>query len=106
MPVSAALEDEGYLVTQASDGNAAIAACRRSAPDVIVLDLALPHLDGAGFADEYRKLPVARAPIIVVSGTPRAAETAARVRASVFLSKPFSLRELLKEVRRLVDVDA
>lgn len=100
--VSAALSRERYVVTEAADGNAAIAACRRADPDVIVLDLGLPQL--ATFATEYRKMPGSTGRIIVISATDRGAESAARVRAATFFSKPFSLRELLAEVRRLAEL--
>lgn len=103
--VSQALRDEGFVVAEAADGNAAIAACRRDDPDVIVLDLSLPHLDGSSFGREYRQIPGSRGRIIVLSARDRGAETAARLRASTFFSKPFSLRELLTEVRRLATAE-
>lgn len=99
--ISAALLEEGFAVAEANDGNVALSLCRRADPDVIVLDLGVPNLDGVTFAAEYRRLPGSRAWIIVISARDRGAETASRIRASTFFSKPFSLRELLAEVRRL-----
>jgi DNA-binding response OmpR family regulator len=73
---------------------------------VILLDLALPQLDGGAlFAESYRKLPGARARLLVLSATPHGAETSARIRANAYMSKPFALQELLETVRRLSRLD-
>jgi two-component system KDP operon response regulator KdpE len=96
-----ALVDAGYVAVEAPDGAAALAACAERDPDVILLDLALPRLGGQAFADEYRR-GLGRAKIIVTSGTTSAGEASARMRASVFLSKPFVLDELLSAVKRVL----
>ncbi len=83
-------------------GTAALAECQRRDPAVILLDLALPGLDGARFADAYRRIPGSSARIVVVSGTDRATETAARIRADAFFSKPFKLEALISLTERLL----
>jgi CheY-like chemotaxis protein len=65
-----------------------LAACAERDPDVILLDLAMPHLGGQAFVDAYRR-GLGRAKTIVTSGTTSGGETSARLRAAVFLSKPF-----------------
>jgi two-component system KDP operon response regulator KdpE len=98
-----AVSDAGYEVVAVVDGEAALEACRRRDPDVILLDLGLPRLDGEGFVREYRRLPESGGKIIVISGTPTAGEIAGRVHARVFLSKPFELTRLLDLLRATVD---
>lgn len=101
--VAATLERLGYEVEVAVDGSTAIAACRLRDFAVIVLDLALPGLDGVGFIESYRTLPDANARIVVISGRMRADEIAARLGADAYLQKPFSMDELAVHVRRLTD---
>lgn len=101
--VAAAIERLGYEVEEAVDGGTALAACRRRDFAVIVLDLALPGLDGVGFVESYRELPEANARIVVISGGVRADEIAARLGADAYLLKPFSMDELGVQVQRLMD---
>jgi DNA-binding response OmpR family regulator len=93
--IMVALCDAGIPCHGAPDGAAALATCQQHDPDVIVLDLGLPGLDGARFADAYRRIPGSSGRIIVISGNDRATETAARIRAAAFLSKPFDLKRLV-----------
>jgi DNA-binding response OmpR family regulator len=100
--VMSALGEVGITCLGVPDGTAALAECQRRDPELIVLDLALPGLDGARFADAYRRIPGSRARIVVVSGTERATETAARIRADAFFSKPFKLEALVSLTERLL----
>jgi DNA-binding response OmpR family regulator len=97
----AALADAGYVAVEAADGAAALAVCAEGDPDVILLDLALPGLDGQAFADSYRR-GLGRAKIIVTSGATRGGEESARMGAAVFLSKPFGVAEVLSAVKRVL----
>lgn len=100
--MSLALREAGLTTKTAPDGTAALAECQRRDPDLVILDLALPGLDGARFADAYRRIPGNGARIVVVSGTDRGAETASRIRADAFISKPFEIDRLLATVQRLL----
>lgn len=63
------LEREGFHVDEAEDGGKALQCLRHLEPELIVLDLEMPHLDGRGFLDVRRETGVAaRALVIVVSG--------------------------------------
>jgi CheY-like chemotaxis protein len=74
----------------------------RAAPDAVVLDLQLPHLDGAGFIRELRDHPGrGRVPLLVVSGAAQAADAADRLGADALVRKPFDLDELLGAVHRV-----
>lgn len=91
-----ALEDEGYEVRTASNGRDGLALAAAFAPDVILLDMNMPVMDGQAFAAAYREAPQPppRAPIIVVTAAGDAAGRAQQLRAAGFLGKPFDLDEL------------
>jgi CheY-like chemotaxis protein len=99
--VSWALADAGYDAVEAADGSAALVACQERDPAVILLDLAMPGVGGQAFADAYRR-GQGRAKIIVISGASSGGEISARMQASVFISKPFEVENLLVAVRRMV----
>jgi CheY-like chemotaxis protein len=96
--LSAVLVEEGHFVLAATDGRTGLDLAKRSAPDVIFLDVLMAGMDGRAFAHAYSSLPGPHAPIIVVSGASRA-EVAAVDDAAAFLAKPFELDELLGVLR-------
>jgi CheY-like chemotaxis protein len=102
--VAELLLDEGYEVDQAADGAEALATVGRSAPDVIVLDLMMPVLDGWAFVERCRELPVARdVPIVVMSATHSLHESAERLHAMgvrAVVAKPFDVDALIAIVQR------
>jgi len=99
--IGGALGDAGYEAVEAADGAAALAACEKRDPDVVLLDLTLPRLGGQAFVDAYRR-GTGRAKIIVMSGAERGGETSARMHAATYLSKPFDLEQLLVAVKRVL----
>jgi CheY-like chemotaxis protein len=96
-----ALADEGYTVHTAQHGAQALALLDRSAPCVILLDLRMPVLDGAAFAQAYRQRPDADAHLIVMTAERRPAALAAIAPAAV-VPKPFDLEQLLPLVAHWV----
>ena len=96
--------DRGYSTFTAGDGREALRSARVLAPDVIVLDLALPEMDGWELARRFRADPrTQRVRIVAVSGH---AELSARMRAlsagaDVFVPKPVTPADLLAHVQRL-----
>jgi two-component system chemotaxis response regulator CheY len=96
------LRDEGLYVMTALDGVHALHVASVGHPHVIVLDIGLPLLDGAGFAEQWRtRSDSAGVPIVVVSGL-RGAETAAKAMgAAAFHRKPFEIGALVATVRRV-----
>lgn len=98
--VSWALSDEGYQVLTAANGAVALDMVRECSPDLILLDMRTPVMDGWQFARSYRELPGPHAPIVVFSATRDAAQSAAEIAASGFLAKPFQLDELLETAGR------
>jgi two-component system response regulator MprA len=101
--VAEALGEDGYAVRTARDGQSALACVKRWPPDLVILDLMMPRLDGEGFCTALRRLEgMAEVPIIVVSASRSADEIGARVGANVTLPKPFDLLELTHYVDELV----
>jgi len=93
------LEAEGFAVDEAADGEQALTAIEAQAPDVVVLDLALPRLGGLDVLSRLRR--TSAIPVIVLTG--RGGETDRVVGldlgADDYLVKPFSPRELAARVR-------
>ena len=93
------LERAGYSVLSAHDGKLALSLAKTEKPDMIVLDLGLPQLDGLDFTREFRK--TSNAPIIML--TARAEETdkliGLELGADDYMTKPFSPKELVARVR-------
>lgn len=93
------LEDEGFTVETAADGQQALEQVVLNRPALLVLDMGLPLVDGFGVAAGLREAYADPPPIVVVTADGRAAEKARQVRAVGYLSKPFDLERLCAVVR-------
>jgi DNA-binding response OmpR family regulator len=97
--VAGYLEHEGYTVDIAADGEAALAAARRTPPDVVVLDLMLPGIDGVEVCRQLRTFSDA----YIIMLTARTEEVDKLIGLSVgaddYVTKPFSPRELVARVK-------
>ena len=107
--VTATLRDEGYDVAGAPDGQTALASAAASPPGLILLDMAMPGLDGRGFAAAYRALPGPHAPLVVFTAGATVAGPQftdagllAELGAAGALPKPFDLDDLVALVTRFV----
>jgi two-component system alkaline phosphatase synthesis response regulator PhoP len=93
------LERAGFSVLVALDGKKALSLAKTEKPDMVVLDLGLPQLDGLDFTREFRK--TSNAPIIML--TARAEESdkliGLELGADDYMTKPFSPKELVARVR-------
>jgi CheY-like chemotaxis protein len=98
--VSAMLEIEGYAVTEAANGADALHRVEEQAPDVILLDMRMPVLDGWGFAAELRRRGH-RMPIVVMTAARDAAHWAGEIAASAFVAKPFGFDDLITAVEEV-----
>jgi two-component system KDP operon response regulator KdpE len=94
-----ALEAAGYEVIHAAAGREALRLIANSAPDIIVLDLGLPDMDGKEVLAEARKFT--SAPIVVLSARDRETEKIAALDlgADDYVEKPFAIGELLARLR-------
>jgi OmpR family response regulator RpaB len=88
------LEMIGYSVVTASDGEEALSAFHRETPDLIVLDVMMPKLDGYGVCQELRKQ--SDVPIIMLTALADVADriTGLELGADDYMTKPFSPKEL------------
>src|SRR5690349_18481686 len=100
------LEVEGFEVLEANDGEQGLAMAREQSPDLMVLDLMLPRMDGykvcraLKFDERYRRMP-----IFILSA--RSGETDRRLAlelgADEFHSKPYNMRDLIARVRARIE---
>jgi two-component system, OmpR family, response regulator MprA len=97
------LAAEGFEARAAPDGGAALAAIEESAPDVLVLDVAMPGLDGLDVARRVRTKVLAF-PILLLTARDAVAERVAGLDAGAddYLVKPFATEELLARIRALL----
>jgi len=93
------LEQEGYQVAEAANGEEALFAARHEKPDLILLDVMMPKLNGIDFMRTYRK--ESDTPVIML--TARVDETdkviGLELGADDYVTKPFGVRELIARVR-------
>lgn len=95
------LEDEGYQSVEAEDGAEALDRARSASPDLIILDLLMPVMNGWAFLEASRTLPgCATVPILVTSASH---EVPVDERIRAFLKKPFDLDLLAQTVSSLLE---
>ena len=92
--VTVALLDEGYHVVAAVNGLEALERLQGFQPDVILLDIQMPEMDGPTFAERYRRTPGSHAPIVVFSAAEGLAQWAERLGAVAAVDKLFDLASL------------
>ena len=97
------LRGAGYIAAEAENGLVALKSMRRELPDVVLLDLRMPVMDGFAFNDERRKDPVlSTVPIILISGDNRESYTRL-FGAFALVGKPIDEVVLLAELKRVVE---
>lgn len=96
------LSGQGFRVVTATNGQEAIYAARHATPDVILLDIMMPQMDGFEFLRRYRKEK--QTPVIII--TAKEEETDAvlglELGADDYVIKPFRMRELLSRIRAVL----
>jgi DNA-binding response OmpR family regulator len=94
----ALLDEEGYRVRYAFDGQAALRAIARNVPDLVLADMTMPQLNGISLAGRLRLLGW-RMPVVLMS----AGYCAADVLGLPFVAKPFDVDVLLKVIAHAFD---
>jgi CheY-like chemotaxis protein len=100
------LEGRGYAVSEAADGIEAVRSAREIAPDLIILDLHMPGLDGFGVLAELRRdEKFAATPIMALTASAMQGDRARALAAGFdsYVSKPIPLPALREEVERLLN---
>ncbi|HYI51524.1 MAG TPA: response regulator transcription factor [Microbacterium sp.] len=95
------LAAHGYEIVAAPDGTAAVTLAAQHPPDIVILDLGMPHLNGVQVIEALRGWT--SAPIIVVSGRTGSADKVEALDAGAddYVTKPFQIDELLARLRAL-----
>ena len=100
------LEEEGFQVSLAGDGRSGLAEAGRLSPDLVILDIMLPEMDGLTVCRKLRQAGESLSLVPILMLTARAEEidrvVGLEVGADDYLTKPFSIRELLARVRSLL----
>ncbi|MDP2241712.1 MAG: response regulator [Burkholderiales bacterium] len=103
------LQGAGYEVTTARDGTAALRMAESTRPDLIVLDIMLPLLDGFEVCRQIRAnalLGHTRILMLTARGHQRAVEKSLTLGADAYMTKPFSTRELVLIINELLSSPA
>jgi DNA-binding NtrC family response regulator len=101
-----ALESDGYTVTEAANGREALEAIKTQTPDLMVLDLNMPVLDGMAVLEQMKALAMLNKPRVIILtayGSIPAAVRATRLGALDFMEKPITPTELRQAVRSVLD---
>jgi DNA-binding response OmpR family regulator len=96
------LEVAGFEVTVVGDGGAALASARGSRPDLVVLDLGLPGVDGLDVARELRRTTTTPIVMLTARGEESDKIVGLELGADDYLVKPFSPKELVARVRAVL----
>ncbi|MEM8746737.1 MAG: response regulator transcription factor [Actinomycetota bacterium] len=100
--VKLALEDEGWIVDEAESGEQAIDLFQRSAPDVVLIDIMLPGIDGFELCRTIRR--TSDVPVVMVTARNDTHDVVAGLEAGAddYLTKPFAPKELSARIRALL----
>ncbi len=102
------LEDEGFSISLAENGQAARDSLRARRPDLILLDIWMPDIDGVALLKEWKENESFDCPVIMISGhgTVETAVEAIRIGAYDFIEKPLSIAKLLITVDRALETSS
>ena len=102
--LAAVLESEGYVVDEARNGVEAVTLAIEHLPDLVLLDLNMPHWDGwTAFSQLDRVTPLL--PIVVITARPNQYEKAVRLGVDAFMEKPLNIPTLVAAIKRLTGED-
>lgn len=102
------MKREGYDVTVASDGDAALAAMTAMTPDLVLLDVMLPRKDGFEVCQQIRSNPAWQSvKVVMLTAKGRDTEVAKGLAlgADSYITKPFSTKDLVAQVRQLLGLE-
>jgi excisionase family DNA binding protein len=94
----------GYRVDTARDGISALLSVGRDRPDLIILDLKIPGVDGLAVCRQIKSDPKSHTAVIAIGNTETGSADATAAGADAFVTKPLNLDELLSQVKRLLQI--
>ena len=100
------LKQAGFRVRKVSNGEAALAAIAQELPDLVLLDVMIPGLEGYAVCQEIRSNPAwrdIRIIMLTAKGRDIQREKGLSLGADEYVTKPFSTRDLVERVRRMLD---
>ena len=100
------IEQAGYHVLVARDGEAALKAVEEHEPDLVLLDVMLPKRDGFDVCETIRANPAwkdIRVIMLTAKGRDNEREKGLAVGADAYITKPFSTREAMEQIKRLLN---
>ena len=98
-----AFEPRIIIIGEAADGHEAVQLVEEKQPDLVLMDIQMPVMDGPSFAEWLHALPdrsVANTPIVILTGAQEDDDAASRARALEALRKPVSFQRLIEVVHR------
>ncbi|MCS3917626.1 response regulator [Fervidibacter sacchari] len=99
------LEMEGFEVLTAYDGAQGVEIARKEQPDLIIMDITMPNMDGLTATRLLREQPeTAHIPIVMLTARGQESDERAGYQAGavLYFTKPFSTRQLVREIRRIL----
>ena len=100
------LQDEGYQVRSAFNGEMALAAIELQQPAMILMDMYMPQMTGIMLLERLRANGISDIPVVLMTASPQAAESVADIALVDYLAKPFDIDQLLQCVARNLRRDA
>jgi len=100
--ITLTLEDEGYEIFEAKDGNEALAVALKIKPDLVILDVMMPGMVGYQVCEKIRQDPAAKNAYVIfltARGTPVAEMTGKTYGGDEFMVKPFEPKQLRERIR-------
>jgi len=102
--LAAVLRSEGFMVDEAQNGIKAVTCAIEHSPDLVLLDLNMPHWDGwTAFSQLDRVAPLL--PVVVITARPNQYEKAVRLGVDAFMEKPLNIPILVGAIKRLTSED-
>ena len=101
------LEQEGFTIVQASDGDIGAKTAEQEVPDMIIMDIMMPNVDGYSCLKEVRSLPKTKdIPVLMLSGKEeeKVRDLFAFQKISGYIEKPFELDDLVMKIREILKI--
>jgi two-component system nitrogen regulation response regulator NtrX len=99
------LQDEGYKVRSAFNGEMALAAIEQQPPAVILMDMYMPQMTGVMLLEHLKSNGASHIPVVLMTASPHAAEPLVNENLVDYLAKPFDIDQLLECVARHLRAD-